>query len=102
MGECAVVDFDRDIATVAVCSCGESKDIYMPLHKLRGRDIACPKCGKAMSFESIHSLDGSEAFLDKKAADVGIPPLHIISGRCGMQIRHFEFSGDKREVFAGM
>jgi len=102
MGEAAVVDFDRDIATTASCTCGETKDIYTPIHKLRGQDIICPKCGKAMNFDSTHSITGTESFLDKKLFEIGIPLLHIISGRNGMDVRYFEFSADADIVFAGL
>lgn len=102
MGNDAVVDFDRDIATTATCSCGEKKEIYTPIHKLRGQDIVCPKCGKTMSFDSIHSLTGSEDFLDKTAFDIGIPLLHIVAGRRGIDTRYFEFSADANEVFADL
>ena len=102
MGENAVIDLDRDIATVAKCSCGECKDIYAPVHKLRGVDIVCPSCGKTMNFETIHSLNGSEDFLDKTAFEIGIPLLHIVAGRCGYEMRYFEFTSDTDEVFEGL
>ncbi len=99
MGESAVIDFDRDIATVASCPCGGSRELFVPVHKLRGQDIACPYCKKQMNFDTIHSLNGTEPFLDRKAADIGIPPLHIVAGRCGSKTRYFEFSDDEKEVF---
>jgi adenylyltransferase/sulfurtransferase len=40
LGEKAVVDFDRDIATTAHCACGHKKEIYTPVHKLKG-DMWC-------------------------------------------------------------
>ena len=102
MGENAVVDFDRDIVTAATCCCGQTKDIYTPLHKLRGRNIVCPACGRTMSFDTVHSLDGSETFLDRTAYGIGLPLLHIVSGRCGPETRHFEFTADASEIFADM
>lgn len=102
LGENAVVDFDRDIATTAACSCGESAELFVPVHKLRGKDLVCPKCGKQMSFDSIHTLYGSEDFLDRTPKEIGIPPLHIIAGRCGMEMRYYEFTKDAGEVFRGL
>ena len=102
LGENAVIDFDRDIVTYAGCSCGEKKDIFMPLHKLRGHDIQCPVCGKAMNFDTVHSITGSEDFLDKTPFEIGIPLLHIISGRCGMNMKYYEFTSDYDEVFEGL
>lgn len=101
IGEKAVIDFDRDIATVAKCSCGEHKDLFTPVHKLRGQMITCPKCAGQMSFDTIHSINGREDFLDRTLFDMGIPLLHIIGGRVGMNTTYYEFSGDESEVFEG-
>ena len=102
LGANAVLDFDRDIATVASCTCGEHADLWIPVHKLHGKDLICPKCGKQMTFDSIHSLYGDEDYLDRTPKDIGIPPLHIIAGRCGMEMRYYEFTKDADEVFLGL
>lgn len=99
LGETAVIDFDREIATVGKCGCGAQKDIFMPIHKLKGETLRCPECGQQMSFESIHSLTGEELFLDKTPAEIGIPLLHIIGGRIGMTTVYYEFTGDEPEIF---
>lgn len=97
-----VLDLDRDIAMSAACQCGEKKVLFTPVHKLRGADIQCPACGKAMTFQSFHTLDGTEEFLDKTPSEIGLPPLHIVAGRCGMDMQYFEFSDDCEEVFKGL
>lgn len=102
LGEKAVLDLERDIATHAKCSCGCEKSLFMPVHKLKGAMITCPECGKLMSFESFHTIYGSEDFLDKTPFEIGIPLLHIIGGRVGMRIIHYEFTDDVKEVFDGL
>lgn len=102
LGEGAVVDFDRDIASVASCACGHQKPLFAPVHKLRGADLACPECGKTMQFETFHTLTGSEDFLNKTLGETGIPPLHIFCGRRGMEERYYECTGDEAAVFAGL
>ncbi len=102
LGENAVVDFDRDIAIDAKCSCGAKKELFTPVHKLKGNMLVCPECGKPMTFESIHSLSGDEDFLSKTPLEIGIPLLHIISGRVGMNMVYYEFSADEAEVFEGL
>ena len=99
LGEKAVVDFDRDIAAVAKCACGAHKDLFTPVHKLKGNMLICPECGQQMSFESFHSINGTEEFLDKTFFEVGIPLLHIVGGRVGMKTTYYEFTGDEPEVF---
>ena len=97
MGENAVIDFDRDIATYGHCSCGKLIDLFMPVHKLRGSMLTCLKCGQQMSFDSIHSINGSEDFLNKTPEQIGIPPLHIVCGRVGTHCKYYEFSADVPE-----
>ena len=99
LGENAVVDFDRDIATVAHCNCGHIKELYSPVHKLKGENLMCPDCGATMQFNTIHSINGNEDFLDKTVYEIGIPLLHIICGRVGMNTVYYEFTADEKEVF---
>ena len=99
LGGKAVLDFDRDIATTAKCSCGECKDLFTPVHKLKGNILTCPKCGAQMTFESIHSIKGEEDFLDKTPFEIGVPLLHIVGGRVGMNTTYFEFTSDEAEIF---
>ena len=102
LGEKAVIDFDRDIATTATCTCGETKDLYLPVHKLNGQMLTCPICGKQMSFDTMHSIKGTEDFLDKTPYEIGIPLLHIVGGRVGMETTYYEFTGDEAEVFSDL
>lgn len=102
MGESAVLELGRDIATKATCSCGSEKDLYFPVHKLRDQDIVCSKCGNTMNFETVHSVNGSEDFIEKTAFEIGIPPLDIIGGRVGMEMNYYEFSSDEKNVFEGL
>ncbi len=99
LGEKAVVEFDRDIAAVGKCTCGEHKELYMPVHKLKGEMLTCEKCGNQMSFDSFHSVNGTEDFLDKTLFEIGIPLLHIVGVRVGMNTIYYEFAGDEPEVF---
>ncbi len=102
LGDGAIIEFDRDIATTATCVCGHTKDIFNTVNRLRGKDIVCEKCGKSMQFETIHTINGEEDFLDKKLYDVGIPLYHIIAVRKGMKYVYYELSKDKNEVLGGL
>lgn len=102
LGDGAIIEFDRDIATTATCVCGHTKDIFNTVNRLRGKDIVCEKCGKTMQFETIHTINGEEDFLDKKLYDIGIPLYHIIAVRKGMKYVYYELSKDKNEVLGGL
>ena len=102
LGEKAVLDFDREIATTAKCSCGENKALFTPVHKLKGEMLTCSKCGAQMTFDSVHSIAGDEDFLDKTPMEIGIPLLHIVGGRIGMHTTYYEFTSDEAEVFENL
>lgn len=102
LGQEATIVLDRDIATKAHCSCGHEKDLFLPVHKLKGEMLTCPDCGNQMSFDSIHRITGEEDFLDKTPFETGIPLLHIIGGKVGLETTYFEFSADEAEVFKGL
>lgn len=102
LGDNSIIEFDRDIATTATCSCGHSKEIFNLVNKLKNKDITCEKCGKTMRFETIHSIYGNEKFLDKKLFDIGIPLFHIISARSGLNYIYYELSNDRNEVLGGL
>lgn len=102
LGDGAIIEFDRDIVTTAACSCGHKKDIFNTVNRLRGDDIVCEKCGKSMNFETIHTINGEENFLDKKLYDIGIPLYHIIAARKGIRYVYYELSKDRNKVLGDL
>ena len=64
--------------------------------------VTCPKCGAQMTFDSIHSIKGEEDFLHKTPYEIGIPLLHIVGGRVGMNTTYYEFTADEAEIFEGL
>jgi adenylyltransferase/sulfurtransferase len=102
LGSEAIIDFDRDIATTARCTCGEEKEIYRPVHKLTDKDLICKKCNSTMSFDTIHTIAGAEPFLDKTLFEIGIPLFHIVCARKGSNFIYYEFSKDKKEALGGL
>lgn len=99
LGSQAVVELDRDIATYASCICGHKTDLFLPTHRLKGSSLVCQECGKTMQFEIMHSISGQEPYLQKTFYEIGIPLLHIVTGRIGMTTKQYEFTGDAKEVF---
>jgi adenylyltransferase/sulfurtransferase len=45
-----------------------------------------------------HAVSGDEPFADMTLAELGIPPLDIVTGRSGLSRVHFELSGDADAV----
>ena len=95
LGENAVLEFDKNIATTAHCSCESNKTLLCPVHKLRSEMLLCEHCGSTMQFSSTHMLRGDEDFLEKTPSALGIPPLHIVCGRTGTTMKYYEFTDDQ-------
>lgn len=102
LGKGAIIDLDRDVATFAWCTCGNKKDIFNTVNRLRGKDIVCEKCGKTMQFDTVHIISREESYLDKTLYNIGIPLYHIIAVRKGEKYLYYELSEDKKEVLGGL
>ena len=102
LGSSAVVDFDRNIVVSLSCECGNKQRFFKPLHALRANDLACPVCGGQMNYKSIHNITGDEDFLEQTPLDLGIPELHVVSGRFGYNTKQYEFSDDYKDVFSSL
>lgn len=94
LGNGACIEFDREIASRAACRCGAVKELFAPVNALKAKDIACPSCGEPMALESFHAARGGEEFLSRTAAQIGLPPLHVIGARKGAAQAWYELTGD--------
>lgn len=102
LGDGAILEFDRDIASRAACVCGQKKTLDTAVGRLHGRDLVCETCGRTMTFDTMHTVTGHELFLDKTLYDIGIPPYHILAARKGINYIYYELSKDKYEVLGGL
>ena len=95
----AALEFDREICTAFHCRhCGTEAPVFRPLGALSGEDARCPDCERAREPVSLHAVTGSEAFLGRTLAEIGIPRYDILRGREGMHEVHFVLDGDREEV----
>jgi molybdopterin/thiamine biosynthesis adenylyltransferase len=95
----AVLEFDREICTAFVCHrCNSREPVFAQLGTLTGDDAVCPECGEAREPEMTHSVCGTEPYLDRTLAQMGIPPYDLVRGREGMTARHFLLAGDRQET----
>ena len=57
---------------------------------------------KAVSYTHLDVYKRQEYFLSKTLFEVGIPLMHVVGGRVGIEETiYYEFDGDKEEVFRG-
>lgn len=98
LGQEAVLDFGREMVTSLQCSkCNTHTKIFRQIGSVTEVEARCEQCGEIRSPELTHTIEGNESYLDMTLANVGIPPLDIITGRVGIQEKHYEMSGDKKE-----
>lgn len=103
LGPEAQIELDFDLVTGVYCqSCGLGETMLRPLRRLNETLLACPNCAKPRSIDIVHVIDGHEPFLDEPLASIGIPPLHILAARNGLDFAFFELTGDEREFYASL
>jgi molybdopterin/thiamine biosynthesis adenylyltransferase len=99
----AVLEFDRELCTAFTCrQCQTRSEVFQALGRLSGKDAACPQCGEPRDAELTHAFDGSEDFLDRPLAALGVPIYDIVRGRDGMNAQHFVLDGDRAEALGSL
>lgn len=99
LGDQAILEFNHELLISFHCSaCKESENLFRPLGSLSERAARCPVCGQMRQVRSTQSIDGSEEFLSRTVAEMGVPPFDYVLGRNGLELVAFEFSGDRAAV----
>jgi molybdopterin/thiamine biosynthesis adenylyltransferase len=102
LGPSAALDFGREVASALACAkCGTRTPFFKALGHVTESDARCSSCGELREPELAHGVDGSESFLDRTLADVGIPPYDMVTGRAGLEQVHFLLAGDRDEAMRG-
>lgn len=101
VGPKAQVEFERELCTRLHClKCGDTRDFFHSLGKVTIAVATCPDCGDVCDPLLTHKLDGTEDYLDRTLAELGLPPYDIISGREGLTMKHYLLRAD-RELALG-
>ena len=96
VGPDAELEFARDVLEKLVCpACGNQETLFMSLGKVPADKSACPVC-KAPRREAVtfYKVRGTEPFLDKTLAQVGVPPFDVLVARAGDRAVGIELSAD--------
>lgn len=92
----AVVEFAREMCSRLYCrECDVREDYFSSLGKLTVRQAECERCGTVREPELFHSINGTEDFLDRTLAEIGLPAYDIVTGRAGWEMVHFLIAGDR-------
>jgi len=101
VGPRAQVEFERELCARLHCpQCGDTRDFFRSLGAVTISAATCPACGDVCDPLLTHKLDGSEDYLDRTLAELGLPPYDIITGREGLTMKHYLLRAD-RELALG-
>ncbi len=96
VSEKAVVEFAREMCSRLYCrECDVREDYFSSLGRLTVRQAECRQCGTVREPELFHSINGTEDFLDRTLAEIGLPVYDIVTGRAGWEMVHFLIAGDR-------
>lgn len=103
VGKGAILELNHDILTGFYClSCDTTEPLFRPRGAVPESAVGCPDCGEERRMESTQSFYGTEPFLARTLAAIGVPPYDIIVARKGFTRLAFEFSGDAPSVLGSL
>lgn len=100
LGPEAVIELDQELITSLTCPvCNTVEQVLRPLSAVSFEAGHCPTCGTLRITELTHLITGSENFLHRTLAYVGVPVLHILRAHNGQEYRFYELTGDLPDAF---
>jgi hypothetical protein len=95
LGAGAVLDLEREIATVMVCAtCDAEEAVYRPLDGLTVGAALCPECGAERRVTMVHAITDEDAeLLALTPEELGLPPFDVVTGRRGTKRHHYLVGG---------
>jgi adenylyltransferase/sulfurtransferase len=101
MGERAVIELDFEVLTHIECTDGTVIPVVKRASTVNDAILeqARAQCAGEVFPVFTHTVTGSESFLDRTLHEIGVPPLHILSGRIGTAYQFFELTGDRQTWF---
>ena len=100
LGEAAELELARDVLEKLVCPrCRQEEILFASLGRVSAEKANCPNCpGARREVVTFYKIRGTESFLDRALADIGVPPFDIITARTREQAVGFELTGDAAQV----
>jgi adenylyltransferase/sulfurtransferase len=100
LGPSVHLELLRDVLHKLVCTnCRREQEMFISLGRVSEKEGPCPHCqAEQREVVTFHRIDGSEAFLDRPLARIGVPPWDIITARAGDRAIGFELAADAPAV----
>ncbi|NQU43016.1 ThiF family adenylyltransferase [bacterium] len=99
LGPETVVELNNDILAGLRCpTCNLQRPVFKSLGRVTESEGKCPQCGQSCQLDTLASLYGTEDFLDRPLAQIGVPPFDILTARNGDSRMHVLFAKDAEAV----
>ena len=100
LGPATELELARDVLEKMTCpTCGREEPMFISLGKATADLAACPHCpGAQRDVATFFKIRGSESFLDRPLAQIGVPPFDIIIARSAARSIGLELTGDAPAV----
>jgi hypothetical protein len=105
MGDETIIQFDFDVLLTGQCPNGcRTQEFYRRQTSVWVKEIVCPECGALLNIESEFRFDGTETYAEKTLAELGVPPLHVLTAVNYPQrvYRQIELAGDLADFFSDL
>jgi molybdopterin/thiamine biosynthesis adenylyltransferase len=104
LGPDAEVELARDVLEKMVCpSCHMEEQLFVSLGRVNSDKASCPSCavGKRDPV-TFYKIRGTESFLDRTLARIGVPALDILIARTADRAIGLELSNDAAKVLGSL
>jgi adenylyltransferase/sulfurtransferase len=100
LGPAAELEFARDVLEKMVCpACKAEEQLFVSLGRVKSDKAKCPSCGAgAREVVTFFKVRGTESFLDRTLADVGVPAFDILIARTAERAVGIELTADAAVV----
>jgi len=99
LGADALIELDQELILALECPhCKTIESVLQPLSEVSFEAAHCPACGTLRETQMTHLLTGTETFLNRSLASLGIPPLHVLRAYNAQEYRFYECTGDLDEA----
>ncbi len=97
LGNGATLELSREVLWKFICpKCDQEEEVFLSLGKVGSEMARCPGCGGGRDVRTFYKIDGSEEFLNRTPAMIGLPPFDILTVRSADRTLGVELSGDRR------
>ncbi len=105
LGEECELELARDVVNHLACpACQAVEETFCSVSRLGPEQLSCPQCHAAETAAprrevvTFYKIRGTEAFLNRSLAAIGMPPFDIVFARSASRLVGFQIDGDASSV----